>query len=182
MLGSNFPFVGSEVLRQNLDEAFDHITILLPFSESVTYNESAKSAFRKTIIIYTASIVEALLFYVLDKKFTENDIADFYSCWELQNEKTLYTVSDTYRIVAGEYKKILGKAGKEKMNLRQISELLKTNKIINQNLFEKIDEIRVLRNEQHIGTQKKVKVYAKKDIERAFSIAREVKEFAQQKS
>ena len=72
---SNFPFIDNPVLRKNIDEAFDHILTLLPFTESEDYNEPAKSAFRKTIIIYTASIVEALLFYVLDTEFTDDDIA-----------------------------------------------------------------------------------------------------------
>jgi len=65
MLESNFIFVKNEILRQNLDEAFNHIITLLPFTESTNYKEPAKSAFRKTIIIYTASIIEALLFYFL---------------------------------------------------------------------------------------------------------------------
>ena len=36
--------------------------------------------------------------------------------------------------------------------------------------------MRELRNEQHIGTQKKVKSYSKDDLEEAFSVARDVKE------
>lgn len=109
MAESSFPFVTNEILRKNLDEAFDHILTLLPFTESVTYNEAAKSAFRKTIIIYTASIVEALLYQVLDKEFTENDIREHYADWELTDKKVLYQVDGSHQIVAGDYKKILGK-------------------------------------------------------------------------
>ena len=47
MTESNFPFVKNEILRQNLDEAFDHILTLLPFTESVTYNEAAKALFER---------------------------------------------------------------------------------------------------------------------------------------
>ncbi|PIQ68266.1 MAG: hypothetical protein COV91_05045 [Candidatus Taylorbacteria bacterium CG11_big_fil_rev_8_21_14_0_20_46_11] len=179
MKESNFAFVENEVFRQNLDEAFDHITTLLPFTESVTYNEAAKSAFCKTIIIYTALIVEALLFYVLDKKFTESDIEDFYTSWELKNMKVLYSVNDSHQIVAGDYSRILGKTGKEKMNLGQIIDFLKAKKAIDSGLFVRLDVIRKLRNEQHIGTHKKVRVYSKKDITDAFSIARDVKKFVQ---
>lgn len=181
MTESNFPFVKNEVLCQNLDEAFDHILTLLPFTESITYNEAAKSAFRKTIIIYTALIVEALLFYIFDEEFTDAEVAEFYSIWELKNQQVLYKIDSLHEIVAGDYKKILGKTGKEKMNLGQISDFLKAKKIINPSLFIKIDVIRKLRNEQHIGTHKKVRVYSKKDIEEAFFVARAVKEFVHER-
>ncbi len=181
MSESNFPFIENQVLRQNLDEAFDHIVTLLPFAESATYNEAAKSAFCKTIIIYTALIVEALLFYVLDKEFTENEIEDFYSSWELKSKQILHTIDDSHQIVAGNYSRVLGKTGKEKMNLGQIIDFLKAKEIVGPSLSEKLDVIRKLRNEQHIGTHKKVRVYSKKDIENAFSIAHEVKEFVREK-
>ena len=176
---SSFFFVKDEILRQNLDEAFDHILTLLPFTESITYNETAKSAFRKTIIIYTASIVEALLFQVLDKEFTENDIKEHYAGWELTDKKVLYQVDGSHQIVAGDYKKVLGKSAKEKMNLGMIAEFLKTKKIISKIFFETIDELRVLRNEQHISTHTQVKSYTKNNLEKAFSVAHEVKEFTQ---
>ena len=179
MTESNFPFVKNEILRQNLDEAFDHILTLLPFTESVTYNEVAKSAFRKTIIIYTASIVEALLFYVLDKKFIDDDVKEYYGNWELADKKVLYEIDGSHHIVAGDYKKVLGKMGKEKMNLGQIADFLKNKKIISKNFFETIDELRVLRNEQHIGTHTQVKSYTNDNLEKAFSVAGEVKKFTQ---
>ncbi len=181
MAESNFNFVKKEILRQNLDEAFDHILTLLPFSESVTYNETAKSAFRKTIIIYTASIIEALLFHILDKEFTDDEVADFYSSWELKEKKVLYHVDDSYEIIAGDYKKVLSKTGKEKMNLAQISDFLEAKEIVGKDLIQKIDDIRKLRNEQHIGPHKKVNIYSKNDLENAFSIAREVKDFVKNK-
>ena len=67
------------------------------------------------------------------------------------------------------------------MNLAQIVEYLNNKKILKKNLSDKINEIRILRNEQHIGTHKNVKHYAKSDLEYAFSVAREVKIFASKK-
>lgn len=175
---SNFKFIKNKILKQNIDEAFEHILVLLPFTESVTYNEIAKSAFRKTIIIHTASIVEALLFNILNTNFNDSEIQEFYTKWDLVNKSVLYSINDSYIIVAGDYKKVSSKTTKEKLNLGQISGFLKENKIINKNLFNKIDKIRILRNEQHIGTHKQVKSYTKDDLELAFSIANEVKEFS----
>lgn len=181
MTESNFPFVKNEILRQNLDEAFNHILVLLQFIESANYNEAAKSAFCKTIIIYTASIVEALLYHVLDKEFTDGDLKEFYSSWELTDKKVLHKINDSHHIVAGDYKKVVGKTGKEKMNLGQITDFLKKKEVLSKNLFETVGEIRVLRNEQHISTHAQVKSYTTGDLEKAFSIAREVKEFVQKR-
>lgn len=178
---SNFSFVNNEIRRQNLDDAFDYIVTLLPFTESVSYNEPAKSAFCKTIIIYTASIVEALLFHLLDSKFTDSDIVDFYSSWELKDKKELYIVNDSHKIVSGDYKKVLGKTSKAKMNLAQISDFLKAKKIIDKNLHTDIDTIRILRNEQHFGVHKKVHTYTKNNIENSFFIASKVKNFVKKK-
>lgn len=177
MKESNFSFVNNEILRQNIDEAFDHVITLLPFTESTTYNDPAKSAFRKTIIIHTGSIVEALLFHIIDVKFKDEDISDFYSTWELKNKKTLYIIDDSHEIVAGEYNKILGKTSKEKMNLAQIISFLKENKILGKSLHDKVDKLRLLRNDQHIGTHTSVKSYTKVNLEEAFSVASEVKQF-----
>ena len=151
---------------------------LLPFTESTTYNTPAKSAFRKTIIIHTAAIVEALLFHVLDKKFTESDMAFYYSNWKLQNKVELYEVSPEHIIVAGDYKKVDGDGRKEKLNLGLIINFLKDQKIISKDLFNKVEKLKKLRNEQHIGAQTKVKEYTKKDLEAAFEVARVVKEFS----
>lgn len=174
---SHFPFVKNTILRKNLDEAFDYIVTLLPFTESSTYNNPAKSAFRKTIIIYTASIVEALLFHLLDGKLSCDEIADYYSRWELRDRVNLYSIDETHIIVAGHYRRALGESKKEKLNLAQINTILKEKKITSKILFDKVDVLKTLRNEQHIGTHTEVKTYSKADLEKAFSVASTVKDF-----
>lgn len=176
---SNFPFIGNTVLRQNLDEAFDHILTLLPFSESESYNEPAKSAFRKTIIIYTASIVEALLFAVLDDKSSEAEVSDYYSSWKLKDKVVLHTINSEHEIVAGQHVKVAGDGNKAKLNLGKIATLLKEKSLMSDSLYREVNAVRLLRNEQHIGTHTNVKSYSKEDLETAFSVAGAVKEFAQ---
>jgi len=72
---SHFSFIRNNTLRKNIDETFDHIITLIPFAESSTYNKEAKSAFCKTIIIHTASIIEAMLYYLLDQHYSDRDIS-----------------------------------------------------------------------------------------------------------
>ncbi len=181
MAGSNFPFIPKSVLRKNLDESFEHILTLLPFTESKSYNEAAKSAFRKTIIIYTASIVEALVFYVIDTEFSDDDVREYYSTWELKDKKMLHVLDSERKIVAGTYCRVLAKSGKGKMNLGQIIRFLKDKEILDEDLYKKVDQIRVFRNEQHIGTHSNVPIYGKKKLEKAFSIAKDVKEFVRER-
>lgn len=104
MADSRFSFIKDDVLRQNLNEVFEHILQLLTFTGLLKYDEIAKSAFRKTIIIHTASIIEALLFHIIDTKLSDEDLESF--SWELRNKEVLYVIDDTYEIVAGDYKKI----------------------------------------------------------------------------
>ena len=175
MVESNFIFVKDAILRQNLDDAFAHILVLLPLLESVTYNDGAKSSFRKTIIIYTASIIEALLFYVVDTEIVEQALKTY--SWELQNKKVLHKVSGNHEIVAGDFKRMIIKTKKEKLNLGQICTLLRDERILTKPLFDKVDAIRELRNSQHFGLRKEVRSFSKKDLERAFSVASEIKNF-----
>jgi len=159
MAGSNFPFITDPILRQNLDDAFQHIVVLIPFSESATYNDAAKNSFRKTIIIYTASIIEALLFHLVDKKLNEQDLVDI--CWELTNKQVLYDVSDSHQIVAGDWKQKITATKKDKLNLGGINSLLKSKKIIGNVLYDKVDLVRKLRNSQHIGPHTSIKSFPK---------------------
>ena len=59
---SNFAFIDDEVLKTNLDIAFDHIIELITISDS-DFKPLLISSFRKTIIILMASIIEALLLW-----------------------------------------------------------------------------------------------------------------------
>lgn len=70
-----------------------------------------------------------------------------------------------------------GDGRKEKLNLAPINAILKYNKHIPKTLFDKVDALRILRNEQHIGTPTEVKTYSKDDLEKAFSVASAVKNF-----
>lgn len=175
MSNSSFGFISNEILRQNLDESFDHIVNLIPLIDSGVYSDTATGAFRKTCIIYTASIIEALLFHIIDTQLSDEDLTEY--TWKLTNKKVLFKVNDSYEIVAGDYKKEGKVLDKEKLNLGSNSKILRDKKILTKSLFDKIDEVRILRNGQHIGPNKDIKQYTKKDLEKAFSVASDVKTF-----
>lgn len=173
---SHFDFISNQTLRNNLDIAFDHVLTLIPFSESKSYRKLAKSSFRKTIIIYTASIIEALLFDHIQKKCSESDFTS--EKWEIENPRILYEIDGKNKIVGGNYVLKPTVLQPDKMNLGIINKLLHDKNLINNDLYKKIDKVRLLRNDQHFGTHQVIKEYDKSDLEFVFSVARDVKKLA----
>lgn len=178
---TRFKFVSSDVLRANLNTTFDHLTVLYESSNNQDYSETQRSSFRKTVIIYTAAIIEALLLEKIRSNFTEAKLAT--ECWELKNKKVLHKVDDTHKIVAGDYvldKKILKF---DKLNLSQINALAKERKFVSPQLSKKVDKVRDLRNKQHIGMHANIeRGYSKADLEFVFSVAKNVKDLFNKKS
>ena len=174
---SHFGFISDSTLRNNLDIAFDHILTLIPLSESESYKKLEKSSFRKTIIIYTASIIEALLFNQVHEKCNEDDLTSYK--WEIENPKELHKIDDKHKIIGGDFilKSTILKV--DKINLGIINKLLYDKKLIDKDLFENIDKVRLLRNDQHFGTHQIIKEYTKFDLEFVFSVAKDVKKIVQ---
>ena len=58
---NRFKFIKDEVLRENLNNTFQHIKNLIEISKDI--EPLAKHAFYKTIIVYVATIIEAILIH-----------------------------------------------------------------------------------------------------------------------
>ncbi len=172
---SNFSFISDKIIRENLDITFDHVVVLLSLSESPGYSDTLKSSFRKTIIIFTASIIEALLFCMLRENKTEEEISE--ESTEFKISKTIYFINDKERIVLGKDCIKSNKCKFEKMNLDQINDVCKKHNLISKDIFNKVDKVRVLRNQMHISTLKVVdNEYSKVDLEFVFAVAHEIKD------
>lgn len=171
---SNFEFINDDALRENLDRAFDHILELISLSESPEYDKALRSSFRKTIIIYTASIIEALLLHILKQSKTEEECA--FVKMEFEIVQNIYQIDEQKRIVLGEDKGVRERLRFDKLNLDQIMKLCREHSLINTDFFSEIDRVRALRNRQHLGGLSEIdRDYTKKDLEFVFSVAREVK-------
>jgi hypothetical protein len=168
-----FDFISNPTLCKNLDITFDHIVTLLSLVENKSYDKFEQSSFRKTIIIYTASIIEALLFDLVMRICQVDKLTT--SEWKIENVKVLYKINPQHQIVGGDYLLKSIKQKPDKMNLGIILNILHKNKYIGQPLYEKIDKVRVLRNDQHFGTHQIIREYTKGDLEFVFSVAKEVK-------
>jgi len=174
---SNFEFIKDVSLRENLDRTFDHILELISLSESTKYNEVLKGSFRKTIIIYTASIIEALLLYILKQKKTEEECAQTKKKFVIL--KKFYPVEESKHIVLGEYREEKDIVHFDKLNLDQINKYCRKFQLIEESVFQRVDRVRILRNQQHLGGLSRIeRGYTKTDLELVFSVAREVKKLA----
>lgn len=174
---SNFPFVTDNILRENMDITFDHLTELVYLSESPNYNSILKSSFRKTTIIYTASIIEAMLFWFLKNKISESELKRETKIFKISKE--IYKINNKEKIVLGEDLIKTEQIKFSKLNLVDINTLCKDNRIITDSMFKNIDKVRELRNKLHIGTLTVIETdYSKDDLEFVFSVAKEVKHLA----
>lgn len=174
---SNFPFVDDKVLQSNLDQAFAHIVDLLALSESFQYKGKALlvSSLRKTIIIHTASIVEALLLWKL-KHVCKEDNIELVDEWKYYNIVTIYKVSNSEEAIAGLRKR--EKKSMDRLDFVRIIDLCQKYKIIKSKKFrDNIDNVRDYRNRLHIGGLLKIDAeYGRKDLEICFNVAQKVKE------
>ena len=176
---SNFPFVSDKVLQSNLDLAFAHIVDLLALSESDQYkdekNKLLVGSLRKTIIIHTASIIEALLLWKL-KQFCKTKKIEMDDEWKYPNIRILYKINGSEEVFAGIRKK--EKQDIDRLDFIKITLLCKSYKIISSDEFKsEVDRVRELRNKLHIGGLTEIeKEYSKKELEFCFSVAKKVKE------
>ncbi len=174
---SNFPFVSDKILQSNLDQAFAHVVDLLALSESDQYKgkELLVSSLRKTIIIHTASIIEALLLWKL-KQVCGSEEIELVNQWRYVDIKTIYTIDVSTEAIAGIRKK--EKKLMERLDFIRITDLCQQHKIIKSiKLRKDIDSVREARNRMHIGGLLDMDAeYKKGDLEICFSVAQKVKE------
>src|SRR5690606_3086739 len=97
---SNFPFISDRTLQVNLDTALDHINELVLLTESTAYKKLQISSFRKTIIIHTAALIEAVLLWKLTQTCNSEKI-QLEDKWKYLDIKVIFTVNDNEEIIAG---------------------------------------------------------------------------------
>ena len=178
MTPNQFNFIPDSTLQASVGVVFEHIVKLIEIVDNLSYPQEAKSALCKTIIIHTSSIIEALLFSLLDLRYSDDDIKAHYATWQLTKPfHQLHEVNPGHNVVAGQYKLVSGKLGKTKLNFSQICDFLKAQGDITPEMHKSISKVRDMRNEQHLATQKKLKTYTRKDVAEVFVTARQIKEF-----
>ncbi|MEA2097566.1 MAG: hypothetical protein U9P70_00605 [Patescibacteria group bacterium] len=93
---TNFPKIKDSVLRGNLDIVLNYVLTLLALSKAKKYDAIIKSSFRKSVVIYTSSIIEAMILYLLKQKIKSKKVI-LSSEWKYFNIVSVYKISDNPR-------------------------------------------------------------------------------------
>lgn len=164
---SDFPFVDNDVLKVNLDTAVQHITELVAIADN--YDRILSSSFRKTIIINTASIIEALLSWKLKKKVKTKEV-ELSDEWKFYDAKTLYEISASEEVVGAKRRRERKQV--DKLDFVRIIDLCVKHKIVTKQFSKDLHKVRELRNRLHLGGLAEVeREYTKKDLNFVFGVA-----------
>ncbi len=159
---SKFLFIKDKNLQKNLDIIFDYIYELTVVAEK--YKGILQCSFRKTIVIYTTSIIEALLLWILKKRTGDSKIVELRE-WKYFDMKIIYDFKGkpVRQVVSGYRKKKIKKLNN--LDLFNINRLCKQYGLIDKKLFDKVDEVRLRRNRLHVGSLTEIEdEYSKKDL------------------
>lgn len=176
---SNFSFVDDLVLQKNLDTVFFHIVDLLTLTKSDLYQiektQTLVSSLRKTIIIHTASIIEALLSWKLKTDLNSNKLSPHYD-YTYSNWKLIHKLENETEIMSVIRKKSIKKLEDLDFN-RTIDYCYKYQILEDETLLKDLHKVRKLRNRLHIGGLSEVeKEYSEADLEFCFKVTKKIKQ------
>ncbi len=175
---TSFPFIQNAILQKNLDIAEQHIIDLTLLSESTQYKRRSLllSSLRKTIIILTASTIEALLLWKL-KQVCQSKNIEMDDEWKYFDLTILHRINSSEEVIAGKRKK--EKKEVDRLDFVRIIDLSVKHHIIRSVKQESdLDRVRGLRNRLHIGSLTNIETgYKKTDLEFCFKVSRKVKDF-----
>ena len=176
---SKFSFVTDSVLRENLNNSYkfiEHLLFLLTYKKLESWEPSY---YRKTAIIETASIIEALLAYTLKETVSEDGSIVGEEEW-VTCGKPIWAgdLKEGKRVELRRVKKERKRTPIEKLNLDWIRKELWKRKMIHESLREEIEKVRNLRNQQHLLGMDMVKVYSDEEMRETFKTAGNVFKFA----
>lgn len=177
LTNGRFSFVKSSILRENIAIKMQHIIFLLSLEEEYELPGSITYSAFKTIIIYTASIVESLIHYKIEELVKSKKIThkNFMGTEDVYSDcKVLYKVSD-YETICGVKKNKKEKKLKKDTNFLQLSRAAKRIGLFDQILFDAAEDIRKTRNRIHPYSLKEVDdKYTKEEINKIFAMTNKI--------
>lgn len=180
-----FIFVGDDILRSNLAKDFQYLVFLIALlAEMDIEDTNIGSSIRRDMIVHSVSIIEGLLFYVL-KVYIENDQilskSVMPSEWKYENVNVLYKIIENDKEVISGLRHKKHKDLTPQIRLDSLNEACKKASLIEEVLYNEIDEIRKLRNDIHLAGLTCINVVDKDTVDKVFNIAGKVKTAVQEK-
>lgn len=173
-LVQKFSFINNEILRANVAIKMQHIVFLVSLEEEHELPGTITYSVFKTIIIYTASIIEGLLHYKLNELIksgliNENQIMGFET--KNKDKKEIYTISSSEKIYAATFFKKPKKLS-AKTTFNDITSACKKIGLLDEGLYAKCEKVRETRNRIHpYGLDEIDDQYSKDEINETFEIA-----------
>ncbi len=157
----NFDFVDDPPLRERVEGVRNDVATLGVLLREQNKPE-VKSCLRKTMIIYIASIIEALLLWKLKKEIASDKVV-LSSEWKYLDLKKFYK-TDEFELIAGKRKQEVKKIDDLDFN-RAIDVCEKHRAVKSTRLIKDLHKVRKLRNELHIGGIAAIrKTYTRNDL------------------
>ena len=186
-LEDRFVFITDTALRQNLAINFQYIIFLISSEEEKDLPGPVSYSIFKNIILYTASIVEGVLHYTLERmikagKIIEDEVMPISpEKWKWLDVKELYSIDKNTAVCGGKRIRDKEKLSRNTQFITIIRAAAKAE-IIDETLKISIDNLRELRNRIHLAGLSHVdNEYGKRDIEAQFEIASVVLDIAEKK-
>lgn len=172
-----FDFIENKILKENIAIKMQYIIFLVSLEEEYKLPGAITYSAFKTIIIFTASIVESLINYKLHEllksgKIKENKVMNIEKKYPVIKE--LHKISPTERI-CGVKEVIKSKKISDDTNFIELNRAAKRSDLFTEGLFKKAEEIREMRNRIHLFGLKEIDdKYTKKDITNIFTKTRDI--------
>ena len=145
MQNIDFSFIKEPVLRRNVEKISSDVLklelLLIDASKEVV------DCLRKTIALYTASIIEALVFLKIREGVADEKIT-LKNEWKYKDVKVLYAISNASEIIGAERNR--EERAIDKLDFNTMIRIGKDKRIFASVLLKDLDRVRQLRNEIHI--------------------------------
>ena len=117
---------------------------------------------RKTVVIYTASVAEALLLWKIEKEIGSGEVT-LLDEWRQYEIKILHRDKNFELISA---KRSNEKKDINKLDFNRMITVCKQKKLLREPLLKDLDKVRKMRNKLHIGGVEEItKKYTQEDVE-----------------
>lgn len=183
-LEERFSFIQNNILRTNLSISFQYVIFLITLQEKVTLQGPVSYSIFKNVILNTASIVEGALHYMLDaliKKgiLKEGKIMGVEQVYS--NKKVLYKTQDSLEICGIHLREKPVKL-RSNTNFMEINRACKRAGLLEDGLFQEVEELRDKRNKIHLAGLTRVDdFYDKHDVQNSFDVASRVLKLVERK-
>lgn len=173
----NFDFIKNDILKENIAINMQYVFFLYSLEREYELPGATTYSAFKTIILYTASIVESLLNYKLKELIKEGKIE---SSEIMAVEDKYIHIADLHIISSKEkicgvkkvkkYKKLT-----DRTTFKDLNKVAKNCNLFNERLFKKSEKLREMRNKIHLATLTEIdNKYLQSDIDNIFEITKDV--------